>query len=164
MVKIYKNGIVIQGMGLKTHRFTWGEISGISCQESKHHFWGMLLKDKIQPVLHPSTGKPVILYSRLPNLRELCARIKAKIYPRMLLKMRTAMRSGSTVYFGPIFFNNQSIHIRKKGYRWNQVTAIDVQNGILRITLKEQPDRRIPIAKIPNIELFIQLVQEGLIE
>ena len=163
LVMLYKNGLSIQGMGWRNRKFTWGEISGISNLVTQDRFLGIPLRKRVLATLHPTNGKPVKLDHRLPHLDELCARIKAKIYPRLIPEMRSSIQSGSTLFYGPIDMNIERINIRGKKTPWDQISKIHVHQGRLMIEFENRRIRKIPIREIPNIEIFIQLIQEGLV-
>jgi hypothetical protein len=163
MVRLYKNGISIQGMGWRNRKFFWADISGISTLETQTRFFGLPIGKKFMATLHPNIGKPVRLDRRLPHLDELSARIKAKIYPRLIPEMRSSFLSGSTLFFGPIDINIERINIQGSHTPWKQVSGIQVRQGRLMIEFENRRFRKIPIKKIPNIEIFIQLIQEGLV-
>jgi hypothetical protein len=163
IVRLYKNGISIQGMGWRNRNLFWADISGISNLETQTRFLGIPLGNKCLATLHPTIGKPVRLDHRFPHLDELCARIKAKIYPRLIPEMRSSLLSGSTLFFGPIDMNIERINIQGRHTPWVQISGIQVSQGRLMIEFEDQRIRKIPVKKIPNIEIFIQLIQEGLV-
>ena len=162
-VLVYKNGLSIKGMGWSNRTFTWVEISGISIQATQDRFFRIPFGKRLIAKIHPNIGKPVKLDRRLPHLDELCARIKGKIYPRLLSEMRSSFQSGSTLFFGPIEMNIEMINIRGKKTQWDQISRIQVHQGKLMIEFVNRRIRRIPVRDIPNIEIFIQLIQEGLV-
>jgi hypothetical protein len=163
VVMVFKNGLSIRGMGRRNRKFAWGEISGIANTASQDRFLGIPIRKRYRASLHPSVGKAIKLDHRLPHLDELCARIKAKIYPRLVRENRSSLQSGSTIYFGPINMNLERISIRGKTYPWDQISRININKGMVMIELENRRVRRIPVGGIPNIEIFIQLIQEGLV-
>ncbi len=162
-VFVYKNGLSIKGMGRSNRKIGWREISGIVSEVIQIRFLGITLRKRNQVTLLPSNGKPIKLDSRIPKLDELSTRIKAKIYPRLIPELRSSLNSGSTLQFGPIQINRNSIQIRDRTYSWDQITGIQVIKGSLVVGVENRTGFRIPVRDIPNIELFIQLIQEGLI-
>ena len=44
---------------------------------------------------------------------------------------------------------------------WSGVRQITVRAGILIVELENQPDIRLPASQIPNLELLLQLIQQG---
>ena len=163
VILIYKNGLSIQGMGRRNRKITWGEISGIVNHETLNRFLGIPINKSYRVTLHPRIGKPVKLDHRIPDLDDLSARIKAKLYPRLIPELKTSLKSGSTLFFGPIDMNLERISVHGKTYRWDQISGIQVLKGVLRISFDSRRDLRIAVRDIPNIEIFIQLIQEGLI-
>ena len=111
--------------------------------------------------VYPKDGMPIKLDNQIKKLDELGARIKAKIYPRLLIELRSELKTGENLSFGPITLNLQTITIRGNEIPWGQVTRINPRAGFLVVELKNQRGKKIPVEQIPNIELFIQLIQEG---
>jgi hypothetical protein len=59
--------------------------------------------------------------------------------------------------------DHERISVHGKIYQWDQISGIQVLKGVLRISFDDQRDLRIAVRDIPNIEIFIQMIQEGLI-
>jgi hypothetical protein len=162
-IMVYKNGLSIQGIGRKNRKIGWGGISGIVSHETLNRFLGIPIKKSCRVTLHPRIGKPVKLDPHIPDLDELSARIKAKLYPRLTPVLKASLKSGSTIIFGPIHMDHERISVHGKIYQWDQISGIQVLKGVLRISFDDQRDLRIAVRDIPNIEIFIQMIQEGLI-
>jgi len=162
-VLVYKNGLLIKGIGRRKQYFGWSEISGIATKVIQERFLGFRIRERHQVTLHPSIGKPVKMDPRIPQLDELSARIKAKIYPRLLQELRASLKSGATLYFGQVHMNQHKIRIREKNYPWEQIASIQIQKGMLMIEFGDHQVRRIPVGEFINIDIFLQLIQEGLI-
>ena len=92
---------------------------------------------------------------------ELIARIKGKVYPHLLPTLRADLRSGKNLYFGPIVVDQKRLNLQGKTYPWEQVNLINLCKGHLVIKFRNRRDQKIPVEQIPNIELLIQLIQEG---
>jgi hypothetical protein len=163
VVSVHKNGLLIKGSGGTYHYFLWSQICGIASRETRNHFLGIQIKNQYHVTIHPLIGKPVKIDPHIPQKDELTARIKAKIYPRLLQEYRSALKSGSTIKFGLVHTNRHEIRIQEKNHSWDQVKGIEVQKGFLLIEFFDHRVRRIPVGELTNFEIFLQLIQEGLI-
>jgi hypothetical protein len=102
----------------------------------------------------------------------LIARIKARLYPGLLARSRQAFLSGSQLIFGPLTIQRQGLSLDLKKRReqtsetipWSQVVHVDVQGGRLLIELDSLPIQSIPVSKIPNLEIMLDLIHQGVAE
>ena len=120
---------------------------------------------RLRAVIFPNQGREIRLDNRLQNLAELISRVKASLYPRLFPELKTSFQAGKWLYFGPLAMQTKSLRFRQVELTWEQVENIQVKNGYLAVSWKEGPESarnvRIPIAKIPNLELFLQIIREG---
>jgi hypothetical protein len=144
----------------------WEQIAGIAIGVRQDRFIGFSVRTSYQAILYPNAGKPIRLDSSLENLPELLTRLKAGLYPRLLPNLRASFLGGQWLHFGPVAIHCESIHIQKRSgsiYRtpWSGVRQITVRSGILIVELENKPDIRLPASLIPNLELLLQLIQQG---
>ncbi|MBE9523512.1 MAG: hypothetical protein IMY76_00330 [Chloroflexi bacterium] len=161
VVLVYKNGIAIRIYKNKSYLFYWDQLIGIACTTVQPIFIGRLLKRRHRVMLYPEHGKPITLNDRIPKIMELAGRIKAKIYPRLLPNLREKMSKGNPLNFGPITLQQDSLHLQGKAIPWDQITSINVQRGRLIVESGTNSPIKIPAGQIINIELLIQLLQDG---
>ena len=95
--------------------------------------------------------------------------LKAKVHPKLLRKYRSELTNDKTLSFGRISINQQQITIRKKGcfgknaaFPWRQVSQIEPRDGFLVVEFNHRRGLKIPVGQVPNVEILIQLIQEGL--
>ena len=159
------------GLGLRLKRkqvFRWEEIAGISTETSGYHFLGIPLGLGYQGVIHPNTDKPIPLTNAIQNLPELLTLLKARLYPRLTPNMKANLDRGQWVYFGPIAIRRDGLAFRKRGkysssqvIPWLRLRRLDVISGYLVVELSDQPRRKLPVSQIPNVELLLQFIQQG---
>ncbi len=162
-IKVYPKGIIIQSTWGKRWKLTWSQIQGISGVKVQYKFFGIHIKSEYQAILHPLDGRPIKLDEQINDLEELCARIKGKIYPKLLQRCREAFQNGDTLTFGPIKINNYQIAIKNKTLPWAQVKSLEPAGGLLRLEYEENRRKKIPVKEIPNVEILLQILQEGVI-
>ena len=161
VVIVFKNGLGIQKTRKVKFILRWGEISGITSEAVENRFLGITFKDRHRLIIHPSIGKPIEIERSLPNQNELTARIKARVYPRLLPELRDSFKMGANLYFGQVVINKTEIQLWGKKISWNQVALINIREGFLMVELKNRMVRKIPVGQIPNVELLLQIIQEG---
>jgi len=159
---IYQNGIRIQEKGRRDRAFLWRDLSGISVRQTRERFLWIRMRELYRVTLYPHIGPPVRLDPRIPNLAELAARVKGKIYPGLLKAFRSQRQAGRNLYFGPISLTPSGLTLQGTAHPWAQVVRIDVRAGFLLVELRDQRTQKVSVAEIPNIELLIQLIQEGI--
>jgi len=177
-VAVYKGGLrfnmpVGSGLGLpRTYRLTWGEIAGIATDATREQFLGLPTRQRLRAVLYPNVGKPIRLGDSLQNLPELISRIKASLYPRLLPSLRASFEAGQWLYFGEVAIQRQGLRTGRaptaaplSAIPWSHVQSISVQSGFLMVEFKEYSAlpsvQQILVSRIPNLELLLQLVQQG---
>lgn len=165
-IAVHQNGLRLS-LGRKAY-LMWEEMAGVSTQATRDHFLGFSLNPHMQGVIYPNAGKPIQLTSAIQELPELLTLLKAKLYPRLLPNLQTNLHNGQWLHFGPLAIQHKGIKfIRNNTTRssppipWSHVTSVNVDSGFLVVELSDQPRLKLPVSKIPNIELLLQLIQLG---
>lgn len=162
---VHSRGIRVRPGVLRTHSLRWEQISGIALSMTQDVFLGPRGHTHLRAVLYPNLGRPIRLDDRMQNLAELVSRIKASLYPRMLPDMKANFQAGKWLYFGPLAVQANVLRMHHNKITWEQIENLQVKNGYLAVSWKEEQepfrDERIPIAEIPNLELLLQIIREG---
>jgi len=165
-IAVHQNGLRLL-LGQEKY-LLWEEIAGVSTQATRYHFLGISFDPNIQGVIYPNTGKPIHLNNAMQNLPELLTLLKAKLYPRLLPHLQTNLNNGQWLHFGPLAIQQKGIILIGRStprptqpIPWSHVTSVNVDSGFLVVELSDQPCLRLPVSKIPNIELLLQLIQPG---
>ncbi len=161
-VTIYQNGLRIQGSGRINRAYLWRNLSGITVHQTRERFLWIPLRELCQITLHPHIGPAVRIDPRIPHLPELAARIKGKLYPHLLQALRSQRQAGQNLYFGSVSLAPTGIDLKGTVYPWEQVVLINLESGYLKIDLANHRKKKVSVADILNIELLIQLIQEGI--
>jgi hypothetical protein len=159
-VVLHKNGLNIH-WNKKAQMLLWNQIEGLACETTDSTFLGQTLKTRHRLTLFLISGNLIQIDERLKDLPDLAERIKAKLHPHLLPKMRSAFNNGETLHFGPVSVHKQAIHVREQAIPWEQVSRLNISSGKLVIKSASKFAVRVPVGKIPNIELLIQILQEG---
>ena len=163
-VIVHKNGLRFRLDTFFTRILLWKEIAGVSNSFTQEVFLNLPLYKRQQATLYPNVGRPVHLRGDLQNFPDLISRIKASLYPRLYPGLSAGFHAGQWLYFGPLSVQSQGLRLATT-IPWPQVDRLEVREGCLVIALNGQgirPDPlKIPVSQIPNLELLLQLVQQG---
>jgi hypothetical protein len=166
-VNLFRYGIDVHQPLQASHHLRWEDITGISFATIQDSLWGRTLRTRHRLTIFLMEGKPIKLDHRVDKLLELTTRLKANLYPRLLPGLRARFQSGHQLTFGPISMQSNAIMIRDRKIPWDHVSHITVSDGKLIVETHIQGSdhlysTRIPIIKIPNLELLLQVLQRGL--
>ncbi|MEN8171560.1 MAG: DUF6585 family protein [Chloroflexota bacterium] len=161
IVRVHKDGIIIILSKRKRYIFNWNQLSGVASTTVQPTFLGLKFKARHRIVIYPIKGSPISFNDRVPNIPTLVKKIKTKIYPRLMPNYRKRFAEGDPLYFGPITFKQDSLQVRDQVIPWNQITNINVKDGLIMVESSTNQPLKIPSGKIPNIEILIQLLKDG---
>lgn len=167
----------------RPYTLTWEEIHGVSTDWMREQFFGLPLRTTQRASLYLPQGRPIRLGGGIEDLPELVSQIKARLYPRLLSQMKAALLAGEQLGFGPVIVSSECLHLYplrshlplpgtasapRDPVPWPRVRSMEARSGNLSIVFTthnpkgaEYQTCRIPIAHIPNLELLVQLVQQG---
>lgn len=163
VVEIFQNGLRVTNSRRKNHFWQWKEIGGLTSGSIESRFFGLAVNKKNWLTIYPKTGKPVRLDDRVQDLSNLARQLKEAYYSHRMPVLRSAFYADRWISFGPLAVHRQALRVKKKLYPWKLVQDISVQAGSLVITITGMRNFRFPIRKIPNLELMISIIQEGVI-
>jgi hypothetical protein len=112
-------------------------------------------------VLYPKNRKPIYVKEPFENFPELVTRIKACLYPRLSLTLNAGFQTGECLHFGPITVQNGWIQLKNRRFPWSEVSRVTVRLGDLMVELFSHSIYRIPVSKIPNLEILCELIEAG---
>ena len=139
----------------------WEEISGIATAMFQPSFFAVRRGVQYRAILFPNIGKPIHIQGAYQNLPECITRIKARLYPRLISELKQTFVEGKWVYFGPVAIQRDAFRLQKKQLSWAEVDHVSVAKGELVVELVDHSSKKIPVAKIPNIEILLQLIDQG---
>jgi hypothetical protein len=156
-IAVHKQGLRLALSDRRSLRYS--EIAGIASSATQYQFLGLSLRTRYFAKLFPNIGKPIRLDDSLQNLPELLTYLKAQMYPRLSTLLRSNFSEGKWLHFGPISIQRQMIQILNKQYTWSQIEQISVDRGKLIINTNPHSRYTLPVARIPNIEILLQIIQ-----
>lgn len=166
-INLCQYGISIKLPGRSMGNYRWEEISGIASATIQEKFLGHIIRTRHRCTIYFKQDTPIIFDDRVHKITELITRLKANIYPRLLPELRLQFKNGERLIFGPIGIHIDYMVLSKKQIPWEQIGRITVSSGHLCIEIRNKPSdhtsiHRISIEKIPNLELFYQILQRSL--
>lgn len=160
-VSVHQDGIRFRLSSPRVRTLRWQEISAITTETIQENFLGIQMRTYWRASLYTAHGISIRLDESLHDLPELISRLKARLYPRLLPQLRARLRSAEWIEFGPLAIHLDALRVQGRSIPWAQVEHLNPQSGYLMVELEDQSRRRIPLSEIPNLELLLQLVQQG---
>jgi len=164
-VGVYEQGLLLERPLRRKLPLAWSILGGIANQKIEMVSGNQVLWSQMRIELFTSKGEKLQISNRISMADELCTRIKANLYPRILPDMRVTLRDGKFLSFGCLTISQQGLWFSRTGrtssITWQFVDRITIQNGRLVIECT-QPKRSIKVSavRVPNLELLLQLVRE----
>jgi hypothetical protein len=162
-VKVFTSGLRVDLSPAR--RLRWEQITGIAVGVRQRRIFGWPITTSYQARLYPTTGKSVRLGRGIENLPQLLTQIKAKLYPRLEKEHLARFAEGQWLPFGPLSVQAEALRwqtgrrTKPKIIRWEGVRQIDIRSGRLVVELHDHRPLRIPVERLPNIEILLQIVQ-----
>jgi hypothetical protein len=158
-VAVYENGLRLRLSPFRRRFLPWDRVAGIAVAGYQERFLGLPLKLRPVAVLYPAHERPIHLDSRLEGLSAFAKQVKAILYPRLLVQLRTDLKAGRWVYFNRMALHQEALAISGRRIPWEQVAGLGVQAGFLVVELDTGARLRQAVAHIPNLEILLQLVE-----
>jgi hypothetical protein len=162
---VHARGLRLHSGVLRTRSLPWKRISGVALSVTQEVFLRSHGHSRLRAVIYPVQGRPIHLDESLQNLPELISRLKASLYPRLLPDLKASFQAGKWLHFGPLAVRVDALRLPQGKFAWETVEGLQVKGGYLAVSWKEgQGSARkvhIPISKIPNLELLLQIIREG---
>jgi hypothetical protein len=180
VIRLYANGLCIENR--KPLFLPWEKIDGIASGVSAQTGW--LRKSPAishQATLYPVNGRPLHLHGSkdgkrgMADLPQLVQRIKANLYPSLQSELTRMFRSGLPLTFGPVTIHKSGIQLRHnnpligtRNVTWRNVKRVTVQNGYFLVEWVNPSGRgriqktyRMLVVEIPNLELLLKIIDQG---
>jgi hypothetical protein len=148
--------------GLRRKQVRWEGISAIYISATHDQLLGLGIGTRASLKIKLSSGKGITITSAIELLADLAQSIKQFAYPRMLRGYSRLLQHGKVAKFGSITLTNHGFNWRKRSIPWQFISGANLQAGKLEISTKpnqSQAPVSIPIRKIPNVDICLQLIQ-----
>lgn len=180
-IRLYAQGLYIEAR--QPMLLHWEQIDGIASGARKRRDW-FNGKEELcySAFLSPTQGRSIHLHGSsdgkrgIPELPELIRRIKANLYPGLYPELLRMFRSGLPLNFGLVAIDKRGLQLRSKiplvsprQITWQNVKRITVQSGYFLVESDHRPRRgyahptyRLAVAQIPNLELLLKIIDQGI--
>jgi hypothetical protein len=149
-----------KGRNLKVYR--WDEVNRMYITSIRYGILKLSWSRKTEALLHFHNGQRLKINQAFERIETLMDSVKRYVYPIMFSRYRNAFNRGESIPFGPLVLTPQGIMNGRKIVRWQELTKIDLQGGFLQLQSTQNSRGKkytIPVHRIPNIDLCIQLLQ-----
>jgi Family of unknown function (DUF6585) len=158
-IAIHQRGLYIDVQ--KVYKIRWEEISGISTAMFQPSFLGIRHAVRFRASIIPNLGKPILIQAAYENLPECITRLKARLYPRLIAELKQTFLEEKWVFFGPVAIQRDTLRLHNKQIPWSEVKRVSVAKGSVVVELVDHSTKRIPAEQIPNVEILLQLIDQG---
>lgn len=164
-----KAAVVYQdGFGYSDHKgvrtLRWDQITGMTSAVTKHYRNGIYTGTTHIYTLWDKQGTKLVLNDALPKVEDLANHIRQGIFPHLYKAAADSYNAGQAVQFGPVSISKANgIAIKKKSYKWDEVSQVSVQQGFLKVAKKGGgwfSGENVMIAAIPNYEVLLSIVNQ----
>lgn len=155
--------ITIRNNGVHIHTNTtmsipWSVICGLSHNTVQPNFLELNLQPISRAYLFLENGTRLQLDHKVENFDILLSLLKRAIYPQQSKKIQEYFISGKWVEFGAVEVHLSGIKYQSRLLPWRQIRRIRINSGFLMVELANLTHLRIPVIKIVNLELLLQLI------
>jgi hypothetical protein len=150
-----RTGLLIEQRKDRTH-VPWSAVSAVYTS-AIHYRIPVLSTPRVTIELLSQSGRKVRLPAVLAGAEQLVGSIKARTYPRLLEENREAFNAGQPLEFGPLSLSREGLRYGRRTLAWSEVASVTLERGRLEVRPRRGRRWRIPVRRIPNAEVCLQL-------
>lgn len=161
-VYVFEHGFLFKKGKEAPQPFRWDQIEAVWYQVTRRYYNGVYTGTTHRYRVRRRDGYEVVLTDRFTNVGQLGETISNQVTQILLPQVIAAYNAGQTITFGPLSVNRQGLsNILSNLLPWSEVKGIDIQNGYVAVSRagKWLKWSNLPVAKIPNVFVFIALVK-----
>ncbi len=145
----------------KTRAIRWDQVDAFWRKVVKTSSYGIQTGTTHRYTLRCSDGATFKFNDNIGNVEALGNTIAAETARTLWPRYIAAYQAGHTLSFGKISLNQQGVNNGKEWLPWSQIREIQLTRGYL--SLKKEGDKQgnwrvIPASEIPNVDVFMALV------
>jgi hypothetical protein len=158
-VLVFPAGLVASAGG-KTDVIRWEQIAGVWQSVTKQYVNGVPTGTQRIYTIQTATGRRLKFtnaYGKVANLGET---IQNETFKRMMPAAVAAYNAGGVVAFGPLSVSPQGLSNSKETLPWSQIKGVQISRGYISVNKQGKwlAWSSQPVAKIPNVFVFLTLV------
>jgi hypothetical protein len=160
-VQVFEHGFLYK-KGSETRLFRWSEIENIKQEIVRMYVLFFPVESIYVYTIQKYNGESLELNKYIRNVQHLGALIQKESFKYLIPRVQELYNTGDKVSFGKFSISQAGIYNGKEILPWNMVASIKIDNGHILIKKAGQLLKwaYIPVSKIPNIYVFIYLVEE----
>jgi hypothetical protein len=162
IIKTYAKGLTF-GRGARRRAVLWQQIRKVNTLAVLYNHSGLSFGGHATIVLTLDDGHPLRLSNALEQIETLAAVVKRNVYPLLLAECKEKLRQRQTLPFGPLELSLQGIQHGDRLLVWENVGSVAIARGQLLISginAQSGPNIRVPVRKVPNIEICAHLIRQ----
>ncbi len=140
----------------------WSEVQAIRTRALRYSLPALLGRRRTELELALTDGSRLNFGGELSEFDKLVEHAKQYVYPRLLTECIRALQAGQTLRFGPLTIDPKGMRYRRRRLSWDELDEAIVKDGHLNILPQSQKTARpwrMPVHRIPNVEVCAQLIQ-----
>ena len=160
-VLVYPSGLVYQ-RGRRALSIPWQEVAAIRTQGP---WFGLRVLGVTRPlsmIIEIADGETVKFTQELSDFKTLVETVKQRVYPPMLRVLTERFNQGEAINFGPLKLHPEGIRLAERMIPWDQFGRAVLEGGQLTLLPRQESSLsriRISAAKVPNVDLCVQMIQ-----
>lgn len=160
-VLVYPSGLVYQ-RGKRALNIPWQEVAAVRMQGPWFGLRALGVTRPLSLVLKLADGQSVKFAQELSEFKTLVETVKQRVYPPMLRTLTERFNQGEAINFGPLKLDLEGIRLGQRMIPWDQFGHAVLEGGQLTLLPSQESNlrqMRISAAKVPNIDLCVQMIQ-----
>lgn len=162
VVQTSRQAMIVQE-GKQKMGLAWSEILAIQLYAVRYLFTSQNRSIRTNMILHLKDNSHLEFRRSLQDLDHLIETCKKMVYPRLLDTYVNLYNRGERVSFHAISLDRDGVYHKKKSFPWKEVQSARIERGKFIISRQEKGrarNIRIPVGRVYNADLCLQLVQE----
>lgn len=160
-VLVYPSGLVYQ-RGKRALNIPWQEIGAVRTEGPWFGLRAVGVTRPLSLVIELVDAQTVKFTQELSDFKALVETVKQRVYPPMLRTLTERFNQGEEISFGPLRLDLEGIRHGQRTIPWDQFDRAMLKGGQLTLIPSQSSNlKRIGVsaAKIPNIDLCVQMIQ-----
>ncbi len=158
-VQVYSGGLArIQGE--KSQEIRWDDIRAVWQSITKHYRNGIYTGTTYLYTVQTADNRKLTFGNEIKGVEQLGQQLQQESTSRLFPRMVAAYNAGQNVPFGDFTINKEGISHKNKSLSWAEIEGAQINNGY--VTFKKQGKwfnwANVPVAQIPNLIVFLSLV------
>jgi hypothetical protein len=158
-IEVYSWGLYFHFPPSRKRLLRWEDIRGITSYSINKSFLHVYNKTRHFLIVHSLRYPALLCHPDLPGREGLKKTIKKHVYSRIRPRLLQLFKIGEIIPFGDVSISKQKLYLPKQELPWEFIEGITVQKGVFIIKLTTQKRIEIPIRRVQNLEILINLIK-----